>query len=806
MDLMTLAAKITLDDSSYKSGIQNAESMGERLAGKMSAMTVAVGNLVADVVRKAVSGIQNVIGGAIDGYADYQQLIGGVETLFKGSADKVAAYAKQSFKNTGLSANDYMETVTSFSASLLQGLKGDTDSAAELANTAIQDMADNANKMGTDISAIQTAYQGFAKQNYTMLDNLKLGYGGTKEEMVRLVNDSGILEKKIDSLDGITFDQLIQAIHKIQEEMGITGTTAQEAAGTISGSKASLAAAWEDLLTAVAGDGKDGLSLDESLENFKTSFSTYMDNYIPALEQTILNVGVLVQGVADAVSHLPESMISNLLGAGLEAGTGIIGGAEEIVNWLIDSITASLKDLSIDPRRVVAFGEALGHFVGSTVGNLITNLPTIVTGLFEVGVNLAGSIIAGIWDGLFGNGSEVDQIREGLTNKLIDVETQTTKAGALLDYMDTLIEKYGTAAKDTEEWKAAQEELNGILGGSTEVFESYGSDIGGAVEQLKAMNEELRRTAIINALEKASADEMELLATQTLTYNKAKGSYSANEAIQKSIIDELITTIQSTAKEKAAEINEQGGPIGAGQTDYYNKLVSLSEGMSHVGDRMTELAELDFSGLTDALNFLDSEAYSTEQLEGKRIAYEQAGVEMDAAKATMDATQKELEATKEAIAQTDAAMAQTVKDLMGSGTEAANSVKTGGSVLYSSLVSVAGAISKIQIPTIFGGGGNNKNTVSYMPRAVGLDYAPEGLRAELHQGEAILTKEDNQRRMNNGYGGIDDMELALEDAIERSMSRMYINMNGERVADITTKRTGKNISGTEHSRMRAIGG
>ena len=178
---------------------------------------------------------------------------------------------------------------------------------------------------------------------------------------------------------------------------------------------------------------------------------------------------------------------------------------------------------------------------------------------------------------------------------------------------------------------------------------------------------------------------------------------------------------------------------------------------------------------------------------------------MDAAKATMDETQKQIEATKEAIANTNSAMEQTVKDLMGSGTEAANSVKTGGSALYSSLVSVAGAISKIQIPTIFGGGGNNKNTVSYMPRAVGLDYAPEGLRAELHQGEAILTKEDNQRRMS-GYGGIDEMEQALEDAIERSMSRMYINMSGEKVADITTRRTGKNISGNERSRMRAIGG
>ena len=175
MDLFNLAAKIELDDSSYTKGIGNAERMGQKLAGSMSAMTVAVGNIAADIIRKGASAVGQVISGAIDGYADYQQLIGGVETLFKDSADTVARFAKQSYKTTGLSANDYMETVTSFSASLLRGLDGDTELAAELANQAVIDMADNANKMGTDIGSIQQAYQGFAKQNYTMLDNLKLG-------------------------------------------------------------------------------------------------------------------------------------------------------------------------------------------------------------------------------------------------------------------------------------------------------------------------------------------------------------------------------------------------------------------------------------------------------------------------------------------------------------------------------------------------------------------------------------------------------------------------------------------------------
>ena len=227
MDLMTLAAKITLDDSGFNKGVNQAEKTGKALAGKMSAMTVAVGNIAADMIKKGASAIKSIVDGAVDGYADYQQLIGGVETLFKNSAGKVEKYANQSFKTTGLSANAYMETVTSFSASLLQGLQGDTEKAADMANMAVTDMADNANKMGTDIGSIQNAYQGFAKQNYTMLDNLKLGYGGTREEMIRLINDSGILNDEIKSLDGITFDQIVKAIHEMQTQLGITGTTAK---------------------------------------------------------------------------------------------------------------------------------------------------------------------------------------------------------------------------------------------------------------------------------------------------------------------------------------------------------------------------------------------------------------------------------------------------------------------------------------------------------------------------------------------------------------------------------------------------
>ena len=190
-------------------------------------------------VGTAATGLTAITKSAISNYGEYEQLVGGVETLFKDSADIVQQYASEAFRTTGLNANEYMSTVTSFSASLLQGLNGDTASAAEKANKALVQMSDNANKMGSDMSSIQAAYQGFAKQNYTMLDNLKLGYGGTASEMARLVNESGVLgdsmEVTAETVKNVSFDQLIDAIGVVQDRMEITGTTAKEAASTLQG-------------------------------------------------------------------------------------------------------------------------------------------------------------------------------------------------------------------------------------------------------------------------------------------------------------------------------------------------------------------------------------------------------------------------------------------------------------------------------------------------------------------------------------------------------------------------------------------
>ncbi|MBP5729111.1 MAG: hypothetical protein J6Y48_18755, partial [Clostridia bacterium] len=521
MDLLNLAAKITLDDSQYRKGIEGAESAGKALAGKMSAMTVAVGNLAADVIRKSASAISSVVKGAVDGYADYQQLVGGVETLFKDSSDKVQNYAKQSFRTTGLSANDYMETVTSFAASLLQGLEGNTSEAADYANMAIQDMADNANKMGTDMSAIQNAYQGFAKQNYTMLDNLKLGYGGTREEMVRLINDSGILSHEIEDLDGITFDQIVLAIHEIQTEMGITGTTALEAAQTIGGSKNSLKAAWNDMLSAVGGEGGEG-RLNETLENFKSAFSTYMENFLPTLVTTITNSGSLVNAVAEAISSLPTTLLSEVAEGGLEAGTEMIGGVSKITTWLIDSISNMFRSATADPSQLAEFGAAIGEFLGTAISDIVTNAPDIIKGIFTMGVTLAGNFIEGLFSGLFGEGAEVDKISKALEDDLVDIDVNNAEASGILKYMEKLSNKFGYGVEKTEEWKEAQRQLEEVLPDAGKVFEQYGGDIDGALRNLERLNKEMRQTAIISGIEKALKEERELYGEQMATAELAQ--------------------------------------------------------------------------------------------------------------------------------------------------------------------------------------------------------------------------------------------------------------------------------------------
>lgn len=325
--------KVTLSTKLDTSGLKNAGSSIKSALAKTSKAVAAFGAAAAAAIGAAVKQ-------STDAYADYEQLTGGVETLFKGSADKVKKYAEEAYKTAGVSANQYMETVTSFSASLISSLGGDTDRAAEVANTALIDMSDNANKMGSSLESIQTAYQGFAKQQYQLLDNLKLGYGGTKTEMERLLKDA-------EAFSGVKYDinnlgDVYEAIHQIQTRLNITGTTAKEAATTIAGSGQMAKSAWQNVLTAIAGGG----ALDVAIENFVDSFAKYFDNVEPAVERALIGVGKLIERIGpQAVSMLSSAVIKALPSIVAAVGKMIMGIARGVVEGVKALFTGSAADV-----------------------------------------------------------------------------------------------------------------------------------------------------------------------------------------------------------------------------------------------------------------------------------------------------------------------------------------------------------------------------------------------------------------------------------------------------------------------------
>ena len=369
------------DEETDGLGAKVGQSIGAQLVGTIKKVLAAAG--IGKIIKDSID-----MGGAL------QQSIGGIETLFKDSADTVKQYAAQAYQTVGLSANDYMEQTTSFAASLLSSVSKDTNAAAQLANMAMVDMADNANKMGTDMQDIQNAYQGFAKQNYTMLDNLKLGYGGTKEEMQRLLADA-------EKLSGVKYDlssyaDIVEAIHVIQTEMGITGTTAKEASTTIQGSVASMKAAWANLMVGMADDTQN---FDMLLSNFIESIGTVADNLLPRIGIVIEGMGKLVAGlapeIASALPTLTNELLPNLVELGVQSisalvqgiqenGDSLAAGALSIVGTLAEGI-AELLPMVADTAAslVVSLADGLTESLPDIIPIAIETISTLVENLTE---------------------------------------------------------------------------------------------------------------------------------------------------------------------------------------------------------------------------------------------------------------------------------------------------------------------------------------------------------------------------------------------------------------------------------------
>lgn len=374
MNLFELFVKIGADTTEANKGIdevgQKTSGLGEKLkSGLATAGKVAVAGVAAGATAIGALGTK-----AVAAYADYEQLVGGVETLFKDSQDQVMDYANNAYKTAGLSANEYMETVTSFSASLLQSLDGETSAAADKANLAITDMSDNANKMGTDMTSIQNAYQGFAKSNYTMLDNLKLGYGGTQAEMERLLADA-------EKISGIKYDissyaDIVDAIHVVQTEMGITGTTAEEAASTIQGSFGMMKSAWQNLVTGMADPDQD---LGVLVGNFTESVVTFGNNVIPRIQELLPRIVEATTSLIGTVSEQLPAILQTIL-------PSLVEGATSLVTGLMNAL----------PAVLTVIADVAPTVINTLVPALIALLPQIV----QTGIDVIVSLAQGIADAL----------------------------------------------------------------------------------------------------------------------------------------------------------------------------------------------------------------------------------------------------------------------------------------------------------------------------------------------------------------------------------------------------------------------
>ena len=412
-DFKETLKQVTQNLDNIESELKQAGNAADDNSGKfekLGGVLKGVGKVAKVMGKAAVSGITaagaavgKITKDAVESYSSYEQLVGGVETLFGNGGLTLKQFAKQegqtvaaarsqykeltaaqneafknannAYKTAGMSANEYMEVSTGFAASLVSSLGGDTNKAVKYADMAVIDMADNANKMGSDISSIQYAYQGFAKQNYTMLDNLKLGYGGTAREMARLVNDSGVLgSKKIDlddtkelgnALSEVGFAKITEAIHEVQKEMGIFETTKNEAEGTIQGSMSMMKASWQNMLTALVTGGDQ---YEQCVQNLVNSVTVFGKNILPVVEQALNGVGALITDLAPIIAEKLPSVINDVLPSLLSAATTIFGAFGSALPGIITAV------VNILPTILTMVSSAFGTILNV----LLTNAPLII--------------------------------------------------------------------------------------------------------------------------------------------------------------------------------------------------------------------------------------------------------------------------------------------------------------------------------------------------------------------------------------------------------------------------------------------
>lgn len=482
MNVFDLQAKIGLNKDDYEKGIKSAGESLKSLAGGVASGIKNIAKITAAGIGAAATGIGAITKQAVESYANYEQLVGGVETLFgtggrsleeyaesmgksvdevqdkynalMQSQEAVMAHANEAYKTAGLSANDYMETVTSFSASLLQSLGGDTVKAAEYADRAIIDMSDNANKMGTSMEAIQNAYSGFAKANYTMLDNLKLGYGGTGEEMKRLIADAAGMTKEMNDLGvsvdatDMSFGNIVNAISVMQKHLDIAGTTQKEAASTISGSLSMMQGAWQNLITGVADDTQN---FDSLIVNFVDSIDIVAGNILPRIEVALTGVGKLVERVVPQLLDRIPKMLGNLLPNLTKSAVNLLSALGKALVKNTGTLLKSVRSMLASIGASISNDSSFGAGFIEVVESLAKYVPDILE-FFNI---IAFKIIKSMADGMGNSGSDI-------INALLDGIAEA--ADNVTELVRVLGNAIKTALAKIDLSESAGEMINSIVG------------------------------------------------------------------------------------------------------------------------------------------------------------------------------------------------------------------------------------------------------------------------------------------------------------------------------------------------------
>ena len=487
MDLMNLAARLTLDMKDYEDTIEKAGKSAQSFSKNFGGAIGKVGGAIKTVAKAgavAIGAGATAVGfltkQAVDGYAQYEQLSGGVKKLFGDAADDVMAFANQAYKTSGMSANQYMEQATGFAASLINSLGGNTKEAAKLADVAMQAMSDNVNTFGTDMGSVQYAFQGFAKQNYTMLDNLKLGYGGTKQEMQRLIEDAAkakdAQEKLGLSVDGtsMSFDNIVKAIQVVQYEQGIAGTTSKEAATTIEGAFNMTKAAWENL---VAGFANPDADLGALMDNLIVSIvgekegEGLLNRLIPAVERALQGIGQFVQKAAPIISQYLPGLMSALLPGLLSAATSLVIGLVKALPTLITIVIQQIPSI-----------------IGQIKSAVIEAAPALIEG----GKNLMKSI----YDGLTQEFPKIKPVLDGL-GKIFE-----TAFNAISGVIDFFVEHFETIKGIVVAvgGAIAAVGLVGIIGGIAGAIGTVVGAIGGLISALSMIKSFAGLVSVISTL------------------------------------------------------------------------------------------------------------------------------------------------------------------------------------------------------------------------------------------------------------------------------------------------------------------